>query len=357
MDEHLRATRWGTFRQQEYLAFAPLFGHQYSHVWIDFRGIQDAYMRERGFDYFENSRRAIYAQRAYAIANPMGWKRLRRQRLGPDRERRPGRTSQRVRRQDARVPHYSARGAGVADAYDDGTLAPTAAVGVACRSRPRSSIPAVARMHERFGEHIYSTYGFLDAFNPSFDLRRAARDTGRCIPGFGWVASDYLGIDQGPIVAMIENYRSDLVWNVMRKNPYMRRGLQRAGFTGGWLDGVAPSSDSRVAAAPWRASTRALLVALAALLVARLRPHARDAATSPSSASGRWAAKAKSSRELLREFERAHPGVRVEVQQLPWTRRAREAADRVRRRRDARRRASSATPGFRSSPRSARSSR
>ena len=54
--------------------FAPLFGHQYSHVWIDFRGIRDGYMRGHGIDYFENSRRATLSQRAYAIANPGGWK-------------------------------------------------------------------------------------------------------------------------------------------------------------------------------------------------------------------------------------------------------------------------------------------
>lgn len=62
---------WGVYQGEEFLAFGPLFGHQYSHVWIDFRGIQDEYIRERGIDYFENSRRAAYAQRAYAIANPM----------------------------------------------------------------------------------------------------------------------------------------------------------------------------------------------------------------------------------------------------------------------------------------------
>ena len=81
---------WGRFMGYEHLSFAPLFGHQYSHVWIDFRGIQDATMRQRGIDYFENTRRAVYAQRAYAIANPKGWLRIRRQRLGLHRVRRPG---------------------------------------------------------------------------------------------------------------------------------------------------------------------------------------------------------------------------------------------------------------------------
>ena len=80
---------WGRFMGYEHLSFAPLFGHQYSHVWIDFRGIRDATMRERGIDYFENTRRAVYAQRAYAIANPKGWLRIRRQRLGLHRLRRP----------------------------------------------------------------------------------------------------------------------------------------------------------------------------------------------------------------------------------------------------------------------------
>jgi hypothetical protein len=56
------------------------------------------------------------------------------------------------------------------------------------------------------------------------------------VPGTGWVDVDYLGIDQGPIVGMIENHRSALIWKVMRKSAYLRRGLVRAGFTGGWLE-------------------------------------------------------------------------------------------------------------------------
>ncbi len=59
---------------------------------------------------------------------------------------------------------------------------------------------------------------------------------GKVVPGFGWVDSDYLGIDQGPILAMIENHRSGLVWKVMRATRTSGRGLERAGFTGGWLE-------------------------------------------------------------------------------------------------------------------------
>ena len=56
------------------------------------------------------------------------------------------------------------------------------------------------------------------------------------MPGFGWVDTDYLGIDQGPLMAMLGNHRGELVWKAMRGNAHLKRGLQRAGFTGGWLD-------------------------------------------------------------------------------------------------------------------------
>ena len=225
---------WGTFQQQEYLGFGPMLGHQYSHVWIDFRGIQDKYMRERGFDYFENSRRATYAQRAYAIANPMGWKLYGENVWGWTASDGPAGTEQDFGGKPRAFRHYSARGVGLADVFDDGTIAPTAAA-ASLPFAPEIVIPAVEEMHNQFGPQIYSTYGFLDAFNPSFTYDVPLK-TGNLIPGFGWVASDYIGIDQGPIIAMIENYRDDFVWKVMRKNPYIRRGLQRAGFTGGWLD-------------------------------------------------------------------------------------------------------------------------
>jgi len=99
---------------------------------------------------------------------------------------------------------------------------------------PEIVIPAVEEMHRRYGEHIYGKYGFYDAFNPSFNYDVPLRH-GRTIAGFGWVDTDYLGIDQGPILAMIENYRTGLVWRVMRSNPHIRAGLEQAGFQGGWL--------------------------------------------------------------------------------------------------------------------------
>jgi hypothetical protein len=225
---------WSRFMGYEYLGFAPLFGHQYSHVWIDFRGIQDAAMRQRGIDYFENSRRATYAQRAYAIANPKG-----RFEYGPNvwgftACDGPGWLHDRDRRGRLRFfLDYRARGAGLST-IDDGTIAPTAALS-SLPFAPEIVIPAIEEMHARYGPFIYSKYGFLDSFNRSFTSSDSRLSDGRVEPGFGWVASDYLGIDQGPIIAMIGNYRNERVWNDMRACQPMRRGLERAGFRGGWL--------------------------------------------------------------------------------------------------------------------------
>lgn len=227
---------WGVFQGEEYLSFGPLFGHQYSHVWIDFRGIQDDYMRERGIDYFENSRRAAYAHRAYAIANPMKWKEYGPEVWGLTASDGPQQTLQQFRGEQRQFRHYSARGAGLRDTFDDGTIAPTAAI-ASLPFAPEIVIPSTVAMHERFGEYLYSSYGFLDSFNPSFDFDIPLK-TGRLVPGEGWVASDYIGIDQGPILTMISNYRNEFVWNVMKRNPYVRDGLQKAGFKGGWLEPV-----------------------------------------------------------------------------------------------------------------------
>lgn len=224
---------WGVFQGQEYLSFGPHFGHQYSHVWIDFRGIRDEYMKNRGIDYFENSRRATYAQRAYAIDNPMGWEDYGENVWGLTASDGPQRTTQEFKGQQREFRHYSARGAGLSDEFDDGTIAPTAAI-ASLPFAPEIVIPATEELYERYGEYLYSSYGFLDAVNPSFKYDVPLK-TGRLIPGRGWVASDYIGIDQGPILTMIANYRNDFVWKVMRENPYIRKGLERAGFTGGWL--------------------------------------------------------------------------------------------------------------------------
>lgn len=229
---------WGEFQGQTHLRFAPQFGHQYSHVWIDFRGIQDAYMRSKGLDYFENSRRATLAQHAYAVANPMSWKGYDGKVWGLTASDGPQGTKQIYRGEQREFRGYSARGPGPIDGFDDGTLAPTAAL-ASLPFAPELVVPAAEAMRARYGDDLYGRYGFLDSFNPSFEYD-IPLVTGKVVPGKGWFASDHLGIDQGPILAMIANHRDGFVWEVMKRNPHIRRGLERAGFEGGWLAAPSP---------------------------------------------------------------------------------------------------------------------
>ena len=193
--------KWETHCGYEFLNFPPLFGHQYSHCWIDFRGITDDYLRKKGLTYFENSRRATLAQRAYGIANPgkgygsnlWGW-------TASDG---PGTLEKRA---------YAARGT-PPPLNEDGTIAPTAAGG-SLAFTPEYSLAALRNFYDQFRVKIWTGYGFRDAFNLEID----------------WWGSDVLGIDQGPILLMAENYRSENVWRIFMKNPEIQRGLQRAGF-------------------------------------------------------------------------------------------------------------------------------
>ena len=219
------------FFGQKHLVFPPHFGHQYTHVWVDFRGIQDAFMAEKHLDYFENSRRATLAQRRYALENPEGWEEYGRNVWGLSACDGPANAVLEYKGELREFRSYSARGP---IQFDDGTITPTAAAS-SIPFAPEVAIPAVVEMRNRFGEIIYDQYGFLDAFNPSFEFDDVPLAGGEVVPGFGWVDGDYLGIDQGPILAMIENHETEMVWTVMRRNPYIRAGLERAGFTGGWL--------------------------------------------------------------------------------------------------------------------------
>jgi hypothetical protein len=225
---------WGPYFGKPHLAFASLFGHILTHSFVDFRGIRDGFMASHASDYFENSRRAILAQRQYAIANPHGFADYGPDVWGLSASDGPG---------DFTFPHaggdriyrgYAARGGSGPDAFDDGTLSPPAVV-AALGIAPEVALPAVAELHRCYGRHIWGRFGFVDAFNPSFDYDVPLM-LGRRVPGLGWVDTDHVGIAAGQALAMIENFRSGLVWRVMRKNPHVRRGLRRAGFKGGWLD-------------------------------------------------------------------------------------------------------------------------
>jgi len=231
---YVKTFRWGVFHGQEHVGFAPLFGHQYSHVWIDFRGIRDPYMRAKGIDYFENSRRATLAQRAYAIANPGGFRGYGGRLWGLTACDGPLDGAVTIDGRKRTFMTYAARGASFTEVRDDGTVSPCAAGG-SLPFAPEVTLPVLMAMRADYGDTLFGRYGFADALNPTLD-RTVPLTAGRVVPGLGWFDTDQLGIDQGPILAMAENLRTGLVWRVMRRNPHIVRGLRRAGFRGGWLD-------------------------------------------------------------------------------------------------------------------------
>ena len=233
-DAFTRGYRWGTFHGFSYVGFAPLFGHQYPHTWIDFRGIQDDTMRTRGLDYFENARRATLAQRAYAIANPDSFRGYGRALWGLTACDGPLDRTVTIEGRERAFRTYAARGASFTEVIDDGTVSPSA-LGGSLPFAPRETAEALVAIRSNYGPDVFSRYGFVDALNPTLDADVEVHH-GRVVAGVGWFDTDRLGIDQGPILAMIENWRSGLVWRVLRRNPHLVRGLRRAGFRGGWLD-------------------------------------------------------------------------------------------------------------------------
>jgi hypothetical protein len=224
---------WVTEYGQTYLRFPPLFGHQFTQCWLDLRGVTDAYMKAKGIDYFENSRRATYAQRGYAIANPEGWAGYGKDQWGVTACDGPADVFRSFGGRTRKFMSYAGRGMGGASTYDDGTIAPYGA-GASLPFAPEIALPALSAMYTRFGRLVLGKYGFL-AFNQSFTFSDVQVVHGRVVPGFGWVNSDFLGIELGPLLAMTANHRGELVWSRMKKHPAVKLGLQRAGFTGGWL--------------------------------------------------------------------------------------------------------------------------
>ena len=279
--------KWGTFQGQEHVGFAPLFGHQFTQVWIDMRGIADSTMRSHGIDYFENSRRATLAQHAYALENPGGWTGYGEGLWGLSACDGPVNASFMIEGRTRQFQTYSARGASFTRIEDDGTVAPTAAASSIVFA-PEIVIPTLLSMRRTYGDSLFTQYGFLDALNPTFNLKVPVQQ-GRVVPGLGWIGTDYIAIDQGPILAMIENYRSGLIWRVMRRNPHIVQGLRKAGFTGGWLDDGSLRKESLK----------------------------RDAKTTLRFwALGREGEVVK---ELLPRFERENPDLQVSLQQIPWS--------------------------------------
>src|SRR5581483_6098661 len=190
----------------------------------DLRGIQDEYMRDKGIDYFENSRRATCIQQEYATRNPNGFKGYDKYCWGITASDGPGPAVLKLDAVERIFFNYIARG--VPYGPDDGTLAPWAAV-ASLPFAPEIVIPTIEhltalKLRER------NPYGFKATFNPTFPTQEPSE--------YGWVSKFHFGINQGPIVLMIENYRSGLIWNLLRKCEPIVKGLRRAGFRGGWLE-------------------------------------------------------------------------------------------------------------------------
>ncbi len=225
-DAWCRTYQWADFYGFEHVNFNGFLGHHYSHMFIDFKGIQDDYMKQKGIDYFENSRRGTLSSRAYCIKNPGNFMAYSDSVWGLTACDGPLDTTMVYKGRNVNFFTYKARGASIQYIVDDGTIAPTAAGG-SIPFAPDECIKALISMKNLYGEKVYGQYGFFDAFNPSFVTNN--------FPS-GWFDTDYLGLDQGPFVIQIENYQTGLIWNIMKKNKYIVNGLKKAGFTGGWLD-------------------------------------------------------------------------------------------------------------------------
>ena len=211
---------WESFR---YVTHAgPLFLHQYSHAWIDFRAWRDP---EPPHDWFENARVATHANRRYCrtIANRF-----------------PGYSDLiwGITASDSRQG-YRAWGGPPPDPQVDGTVVPCAAAG-SLMLTPEIALPALQALREQFGDRLYGRYGFADAFHPTD----------------GWVNPHVIGIDLGITLLSAENLRSGNVWRWFMANPAIQNGLERAGFTPCVRHPSARSGAIRVRISP-RACSRA----------------------------------------------------------------------------------------------------
>ncbi len=213
--------QWENLYGHDFLYAGPLFIHQFSHAWIDFRGIRDDFMREKGCDYFENSRRATYIQREYATRNPRSFAGYSADCWGLSAGDGPSAEPRLIAGRRQAFYGYAARG--VPFGPDDGTLDGSALLSSLVFA-PEIVLPAlkklVARVPGDAGESVRAS-----GFNPT--VTEAGPN--------GWISEGTVGLDQGMIVLMIENYRTGLPWRLGRGNRYFRAGLGRAGFRGGWL--------------------------------------------------------------------------------------------------------------------------
>jgi len=227
-DEWTRSYQWKTEYKLHYLYAGPLFIHQMSHLWVDFRGIRDDFMRRHDSDYFENSRRATHVQQQYAIHNPNNFAHYSSLCWGFTASDGPGNFKKTIDGIERRFFNYAARGA--PHGPDDGTVAPWVAA-ASLPFAPEIVLPTIEYFHQ-LPMCETDPYGFKASFSPVIK--------GDPPSDIGWVSPYHYGINEGPTVVMIDNYLHDATWRLMRGSGYLVDGLKRAGFTGGWLDDTAP---------------------------------------------------------------------------------------------------------------------
>lgn len=224
--------QWENLYGHELLYAGPLFIHQFSHAWIDFRGIRDKFMREKRCDYFENSRRATYVQREYAIRNPRSFVGYAEDCWGLSAGDGPSIEPRTVAGRRQGFYGYAARGAPYGP--DDGTISGPSAL-ASLVFAPEIALPVVRKLYSRHARGQRTAVlasGFnLTATELAPDGRRSEGESG---PD-GWFSEGEFGLDQGMIVLMIENFRSGLLWRLNRRSSYIQSGLRRAGFRGDWL--------------------------------------------------------------------------------------------------------------------------
>jgi hypothetical protein len=209
--------QWKNIHGQKLVYAGPLFIHQLSQAWLDLRHVNDSYMNRRGITYFENSRRAILVQQQYAIQNPKNFAGYSDHCWGITASDGPGNKIRRIAGARRKFFNYLARG--VPFGPDDGTIAPWAVVS-SLPFAPEIVLPTV-RHFDHLQLRRNKPYGFEASFNPTYRIKGKPN---------GWVGPYHYGINQGPIVLMIENYRSRFIWKLMQRCPYVVEGLRRAGF-------------------------------------------------------------------------------------------------------------------------------
>lgn len=184
----------GSYGNHRLIASPPLFTHQYSHIWIDFRDKNDGFA-----DYFKNSVEATLANRQFCMDQAAKYKTY-----GPD--------SWGLTASDGPTG-YRAYGSPPGFAHHDGTVAPTAC-GSSIVFTPKESLRCLRHLYEHHYNKLWGRYGFSDAFNLDRD----------------WFSQEVLAIDQGPLLLMIENHRSGLIWKVMQQNSALQKAMKAVGF-------------------------------------------------------------------------------------------------------------------------------